>query len=207
VSPDKIHVVGHAPVPAAETPAGDYFGSGSPVVLFLGQKYAYKGLKQLLQAMPRVWRTRPEVRFAYLGPRTAYSRKLFRNLSDPRVIEKDRVPESEKNSALASCAVFCLPSRQESFGGVFVEAWAQGKPVVGGNIPAVAELITPGKDGALVDESPKNLAQVLLDLLQDPERSRRLGAAGRERVKQHHTWEAVVARVERVYQSLTEHQR
>jgi len=204
VAREKIYVVGHAPlVPDLEL-RGDYFGPGGPVVLFLGQKYAYKGLKQLLRSMPLVWRARPEVRFAFLGPRTGYSRRKFARLRDPRVIEQDLVPEQEKLAALAACTIFCLPSRQESFGGVFAEAWRLGKPVVGGNIPAVAEIIRPGVNGELVGTSPRQLAGVLLSLLADPSKAERYGHNGRQTAERDLTWEAVVERVERVYRTLRE---
>jgi glycosyltransferase involved in cell wall biosynthesis len=189
-------------VVAPVNPLPDYFGPGGPVVLFLGQKYAYKGLKQMLLAMPLVWAKYPQVRFAFLGPRTPDSQKMFRAIRDPRVIEKDRVPEAEKQSALAQCAVFCLPSRQESFGSVFTEAWMFGKPVIGGNIPALAELISDGVDGSLVGESPQALAQAVLALLQDPEKARRMGEAGRKKVSEKYTWDAVVKSVEGVYTQL-----
>jgi glycosyltransferase involved in cell wall biosynthesis len=149
--------------------------------------------------MPRVWARRPDARFAFLGPRTPDSQKLFRTVSDARVIEKDRVPEAEKQGALAQCTVFCLPSRQESFGSVFTEAWAFGKPVVGGNIPALAELIEPGVNGSLVGAAPEELAQVLLDLLQNPQKAARLGAAGKKQVLEKYTWDAVIKAVEGVY--------
>lgn len=202
VARERIHVIGHAPVLGDVKQVPDYFGPGGPVVLFLGQKYAYKGVAQLLAAMPRVWARRPDVRFAFLGPRTPYSEKLFKTISDPRVIEKDRVPEADKQSALAQCAVFCLPSRQESFGSVFVEAWRFGKPVVGGNIPAAAELIEPGINGSLVGETPEELALALLTLLQDPDQARRFGAAGRQRVAEKYTWDAVLGALSRVYRSI-----
>jgi glycosyltransferase involved in cell wall biosynthesis len=199
VARERIHVIGHAPVLTAQSLIPDYFGPGGPVVLFLGQKYAYKGLAQLLAAMPLVWQQCPEARFAFLGPRTPYSEKIFQSISDVRVIEKDRVSDQEKMSALAGCAVFCLPSRQESFGSVYTEAWMQGKPVIGGNIPAVSELINHGTDGLLVGESPRELAQALLDLLQDTEKAKRLGQAGLKKVQKHYTWDAVIGAVEKVY--------
>jgi glycosyltransferase involved in cell wall biosynthesis len=156
-------------------------------------------VKQLLAAMPRVWQERPDARFAFLGPRTPETRKLFSRLNDARVMEKDRVPEAEKQSALAQCAVFCLPSRQESFGSVFTEAWTFGKPVVGGNIPAIAELIDAGVNGSLVGEEPEELAQALLALLQDPAQARRFGEAGRRKVAEKYSWDAVIRAVEGAY--------
>jgi glycosyltransferase involved in cell wall biosynthesis len=149
VQADRLHVLGHAPVLPVAAPKPGYFGPGGPVVLFLGQKYAYKGLDQLLQAMPLVWQQQPDTRFAFIGPETDYSRKMWKRVRDKRVIIQDRVSDEDKCAALSDSTVFCLPSHQESFGGVFTEAWSFAKPVVGRKIPAVAEIIEPGQDGEL----------------------------------------------------------
>jgi len=203
VSENKIHIVGHAPSLPEIMPKPGYFGPGGPVVLFLGQKYAYKGVDQILRSMPLVWRMHPDTRFAFIGPRTPYSSRLFRKIKDSRVIERDRVPEADKLAALADAAVFCLPSRQESFGGVFAEAWTLGKPVVGANVPAVAEIIRPGENGELVGASPAELAATLIELLRDPGRAEAYGKKGSSLVRERFTWEAVTARVEEVYRRLT----
>lgn len=202
VRPERIHVIGHAPQPPAQMPGPGYFGSGAPVVLFLGQKYAYKGIAQLLRAMPAVWQKFPETRFAFIGPRTAYSQRLFRGVNDARVIEKDTVSEPDKWAALADCAVFCLPSRQESFGGVFAEAWLAGKPVIGGDIPAIREVIQPGRDGELVSASSHELAEKLIRLLSDPDRCQALGEQGRHKAREQFNWERVAQAQAAVYQQL-----
>jgi glycosyltransferase involved in cell wall biosynthesis len=188
VASQRIHVIGHAPALSDIKPRTGYFGSGGPVVLFLGQKYAYKGLGQLLKSMPLIWKDRPDTRFAYLGPRTAYSKRKFKKYNDSRIIEKDRVSEEEKIAALADCTVFCLPSRQESFGGVYTEAWMQGKPVIGADIPAVAELIQAGQDGELVSESSGELANTIIKLLSQPEHAAAMGRRGHEKVKKQFNW-------------------
>ncbi|MBN1595817.1 glycosyltransferase family 4 protein [candidate division FCPU426 bacterium] len=202
VAPDKVRVIGHAPVLPSLPAAPGYFGPGGPVVLFLGQKYAYKGLDQMVRSMPLVWSAIPQARFAFIGPQTSHSRRLFAAGKDQRVIEKGYVPESEKMAALADCAVFCLPSRQESFGGVFAEAWSLGKPVIGGNAPAVAELILPGVDGEVVGPEPEELARHLIALLKDPGRAQQLGQAGQRKIREKYNWEGIAKKQEQVYQRL-----
>jgi len=202
VEQERIYVIGHAPQLASISPQPGYFGTGGPVVLFLGQKYAYKGLEQLLRSMPKVWQVMPETRFAFIGPRTSWSRKRFRRVNDPRIIEKDKVTEKEKLDALADCTIFCLPSRQESFGGVFTEAWMMAKPVVGGNISAVAELIEDGQDGKLVSESPEELAEILLYLLQNPQKAKQMGEKGHQKVLNKYNWEKISAYQESIYKGL-----
>jgi len=199
VAQDRIHVLGHAPVLPEAAPVPGYFGPGGPVILFLGQKYAYKGLEQLVGAMPLVWREQPGTRFAFVGPETDFSRRLFARVRDQRVIVKGRVSEDEKAAALADCAVFCLPSRQESFGGVFTEAWHYGKPVIGGNIPACAEVIDAGQDGELVGESVEELVKTILAISANPGLARQMGGKGKKKVAEKYNWDSLARKQETIY--------
>ncbi len=169
-----------------------------PVVLFVGQKYAYKGVAALLQAARRVWERVPETRFVFIGRPTRETAALFNDL-DRRIINLDVVDLQTKTDAYAACDVFCLPSTQESFGGVYTEAWAFGKPVIGADIPAVRDVIADAVDGFICPQSAGSLAEHLLLLLNDATLRETLGAAGRRKVAEHYTWERIAARTEALY--------
>jgi glycosyltransferase involved in cell wall biosynthesis len=80
--------------------------------------------------------------------------------------------------------VFCLPSRQEGFGIVFLEAMANAKPIVAARAAAVPETVTDGEVGLLADpDDPEGLARHLASLLTNPELRRAMGQAGRRRVE------------------------
>ena len=80
------------------------------------------------------------------------------------------------------CDVFCLPSVQEGFGIVFLEAMAAGKPIVAARAAAVPELV---RNGVLVEpENPDALAEALLCLYRDPGLCRTLASAGLRDVQQ-----------------------
>ena len=77
--------------------------------------------------------------------------------------------------------VFCLPSAQEGFGLVFLEAMAAGKPIVAAHAAAVPEVV---RHGVLVEpENPEAFADALLRLERDPDQRRSLGAAGSQDVE------------------------
>ncbi len=172
-----------------------------PLILFLGQKYPYKGWERLLSAAPRVWRAWPDATFAFLGPRTAASRRAFARIHDPRIVELGAVDLQTKGDALAACDIFCLPSEQESFGGVYTEAWAYAKPVIGCVIPAMRDVIADGADGLLVSPgSVTELADSVQRLLADPERRAAMGRAGQEKVERRYTWPRIAEALEGVYQ-------
>src|SRR5207245_10502916 len=99
----------------------------------------------------------------------------------------------------------CLPSRQESFCRVYLEAWSRDKPVVGGRIPTSQEVITEGETGLLADlDSPKELADALIRILSDPQFATALGRRGRSEVEGRFSWTGVVKRVEAAYDTAIE---
>ncbi len=81
-----------------------------------------------------------------------------------------------------ACDVFCLPSVQEGFGIVFLEAMAAGKPIVAARTAAIPEVVP---QGLLVDPaSAESLAEALDSLYRTPETRASLARAGQERVEQ-----------------------
>ena len=101
----------------------------------------------MLQAAPLVWQQHPDVHFAFVGPRTDYSRRLFGRQSDPRIHEVDAVDVQAKSDLLSAATELCVPSSQEAFGGVIVEAWSYGRPVVVGR-PRRLDVVAEGDDGS-----------------------------------------------------------
>jgi glycosyltransferase involved in cell wall biosynthesis len=207
---EAITVAGIGPI-VAPTSDGARFrvrhGVPGRMVLFLGQKFRYKNTAALLAAAPFVWREAGDTTFVFVGPRTDHSRRLFRPPLDRRVVEIGAVGLQEKTDALAACDLLCLPSTQESFGGVFVEAWTLGKPVIGARIPAVAEVIDDGVDGLLANPEPADLSRCILRLLNDPDLASRLGASGREKARGRYSWSRIAGIVEDAYGKACEEAR
>jgi len=208
VAEDRVFVTGVGPILAGRADGARFrarYGLGAhPVVLFVGQKYAYKGVATLLDATRRVWRRFPETRFAFVGPRTSHSERVFRNVTNGRILELDAVDLQDKTDALAACDVLCLPSTQESFGGVFTEAWSLGKPVVGCDIPAVRAVVEDGRDGLLVPQRSAALADALVYLLERPAVRQEMGKRGREKVETRYAWPRLTTKLESVYQQVLE---
>ena len=208
VRSERIFVVGAAPTlpPSADGArfrAAHAIPPDAPLVLFLGQKYRYKGWGLLLEAAPLVWQRHPAARFAFVGPPSPASTRAFARVRDPRIVELGAVSEGEKADALAACTAFCLPSSQESFGMVYLEAWALAKPVVALDIPALREVIDDGADGFRVPPGDAvALAERLSQLLADPALAARMGAAGQRKAQDRFTWPKVAAAVEAAIEQL-----
>ena len=212
VDPSKIHVVGlGVDVARFATADGrafrDDYGLGdAPIVTFIGQQSGTKGIDTLVEAMKRVWSDVLEARLVLAGARTAFTPRLIEMIGALPSAFRDQVilihdfREEEKAGIMAACDVFAYPSRYESFGLAYLEAWAASKPVIGARSGAVASVIAEGKDGLLVEPgNSEELAQAILTLLTDPARRADLGATGHAKVVRSHTWEQVTGAVRRVY--------
>jgi glycosyltransferase involved in cell wall biosynthesis len=87
---------------------------------------------------------------------------------------------------MAACDVFSMPSREEPFGLVFLEAMAMQRPVVAVNDGGTPEVVEHGQSGLLAPaHDDAALASNILTLLRDPELRARMGAYGRSRVLEY----------------------
>lgn len=95
----------------------------------------------------------------------------------------DAIPE-----LLAASDVFVLPSRWEGLPMALLEGMMAGLPVIATRVEGVDEVVQPGVHGLLVPlESPRELAQAIIQLLRSPQERRRMGRAARERVLSSYT--------------------
>ncbi|MDM8527047.1 glycosyltransferase family 4 protein [Anaerolineales bacterium HSG24] len=173
-----------------------------PMILFLGQKYRYKGISYLLEATRLVWQSWPDSYFVFIGPQTRYSQKMFQSVpqSEQRIIEIGTVDLQTKTDALSACTLLCVPSNQESFGGVYTEAWMFNKPVIGVDIPAVREVIDDEINGYLVSQNTQSIACRINHLLAHPETATSMGQAGRQKVISHYNWDTLAKKTAEIYQ-------
>jgi glycosyltransferase involved in cell wall biosynthesis len=96
-----------------------------------------------------------------------------------------------------------LPSRVDSFGIAYLEAWAYGQPVIGCQAGGVPDVIDDGQDGLLVPYGdPAALASAIGSLLADPDRRQAMGHRGRTKVEAHYTWDRIYQGLRSIYQEL-----
>jgi len=190
----NVHVTGIGP----NLHALPEVGRDEATVLFVGRRERYKGYHALRAAARLVWADRPDTRFVTIG-QAAWNAALERGLADPRWIDRGVATEAEKAEAFARATIFAMPSDHETFGHAYLEAWSAGLPVIAGDIPPLREVVREGVDGLHVRNEPDAIAAAILALLRDPERARRMGAAGRERLAREFSWPAVARRTEAGY--------
>ncbi len=111
-----------------------------------------------------------------------------------------------KIAALKQSACFCLPSRQEGFSVAITEALACGVPVAitdACHFPEVAE----AGAGAVCSLDPMAVASALEQILEDPDRAKRMGAAGARLVRANYTWPRIALQTIAAYQSFQPQKR
>ncbi len=99
--------------------------------------------------------------------------------------------------------IFAMPSLDEGLPIAALEAMAEGLPVVATSVGGLPELVEDGQTGYLVPPSDvAALTKCLRLLILDPKRRQAMGAAGRERVREHFSVDRMVAEIEAIYDSL-----
>jgi glycosyltransferase involved in cell wall biosynthesis len=102
------------------------------------------------------------------------------------------VAHHELQAFYARAAIVACPSRREGFGVACLEAMANARPVVAGDVGGLRDLVVDGETGYLVPPRDVGALRTSLErLLRDRELRRRLGVAGRERARTHFSWTAV----------------
>jgi glycosyltransferase involved in cell wall biosynthesis len=206
VDPERVVTTGMGPnaIRSREGPrfrAAHGIPADAPLVLYVGRKERYKGYIHVLDATELVWRHHPDARFVFIGIPGRYSSFVdeFARYADERIIDIERASGAERSAALDACDVFAMPSIHETFGIGYVEAWLHERPVVGGDIPPLREVIGDGRDGFLVRQNAKDVARAILRLLDDPALSASMGRAGAEKLHERWDWDLVIDRVEDAY--------
>lgn len=161
-----------------------------------------KGLEVLLDALPIVARSIPEVRVLVAGPGEAED--VMKKI-DPQIRERvtflGRLDERAKADFLSSVSVYVAPNTGgESFGIILAEAMAAGASIVASDIPAFSSLLGEGKYGTLFkSEDYVDLARTLIELLRDVQKSRTIAAVGQEHSVVF-DWENVAQQIFSVYE-------
>jgi glycosyltransferase involved in cell wall biosynthesis len=176
-----------------------------PVALFVGRVAHEKNISFLLDAVALAHRALPDLLFLVTGEGPARS-DLEHQAT--RLGLKDHVHflgymdrKRELPAAYAAADAFIFASRTETQGLVLLEAMAQRCPVVGLSIMGTADILEPRRGCRIAPDDPAGFADVLVDLLRDPETCLRLGDEARS-YAQEWSDQALAQRLAALYQSL-----
>jgi glycosyltransferase involved in cell wall biosynthesis len=172
--------------------------------------FSWKGQRELLQAFALARREHPSLRLVivgedvtgpgrpYLGELKALAEKLA--VSDAVLFTG---PRKDVARVMAACDVFTLPSFEEPFGLVFLEAMAMKRPVVAIDNGGTPEVVEHGKSGLL--SAPwdiEGLSDNICKLARDSELRRRFGEYGRERVVSFFNLDRMAAESAQAYEAV-----
>jgi len=135
-----------------------------------------------------------------MGLATPEWRETLRRLPQVPLLDLGYASEEEKKDAFDACDLFVMPSRYDSFGIVYLEAWRCGKPVIGARVGAIPEVIENGKNGLLVEFGNQDqLASAILSLVQNPELRASMGESGKKKVIERFNWKENIGKVEELF--------
>ncbi|MGZ8651674.1 MAG: glycosyltransferase family 4 protein [Actinomycetota bacterium] len=178
-----------------------------PLVVCVSRLVARKGQDVLIRGIPRIRRRVPDATLVIVGggPYEERLRVLAADAPTGSVVFAGEVSEEDLPRYYAMGDVFAMPCRSrlggmevEGWGNVFIEASACARPIVVGDSGGARETVVDGETGLIVDgRDVDQVADAIAGLLADPERARRMGMSGRERVERAHAWPAIAARLAR----------
>jgi phosphatidyl-myo-inositol alpha-mannosyltransferase len=161
-----------------------------------------KGLAVLLAAIPKIAHKVPNLRILVAGPGNASDfEKLIPSELRERITFLGRISEIEKAQFFKSISLYIAPNTgSESFGIILAEAMAAKTPIVASDLPAFVKLLDDGASGAIfTSEDSENLAETILNLLENQEKRERIAIAGYEKAKSC-DWNSVGDQILSVYE-------
>ncbi len=174
----------------------------APTIFSPGRMTLQKGMDMLVEAVPLVLASYPEAKFIISGSgpeKDTVVRRAYEVGAAGSIVFLETLPRWQYIDLMRATDIVAVPSRNEPFGIVVLEAWAAGKPVVATLAGGPREFIWHDVNGFLVNTDPGGLAHGIGSLLADHDHCRALGANGRRAVEDKFNWDNIAAYTEGVY--------
>ena len=178
------------------------------IVLFFGRLNFKKGLDILAQAFGRVAKKRDDVCLVLAGPdNEGFGDKVRLWLNKEGVLARaiftGMLLGKDKLAVLQDADMFVLPSYSENFGISVVEAMACGLSVIISDKVNIWREVKESGAGKVAPCDADRFAEIILELLDNPEMARQMGEKGKALVKERYQWSKVALAMEgRVYRSI-----
>ena len=177
---------------------------GEPLVVLPGRMLWDKGVGEFVAAAGLLRQAGVRARFALVGSVDAANPAAIPTATLQRWNAEGVVEwwgqRTDMPEVFRQATIVCLPSYREGLPKALSEAAASGRPVVTTDVPGCREVVENGTNGLLVPlKDPGHLADALRELLMDPAKCRRFGAAGRARAEAMFGEERAVAEIFAAY--------
>jgi glycosyltransferase involved in cell wall biosynthesis len=184
----------------AEARAGLGVLPGETLLLFFGMIKPYKGLEDVLDAMPSILTRMPKVRLCIAGEPLMDMRTVMERIRrlppDTVILHPVFVPQAQIGQYFAAADLVLACYRQVAASSVVLQAQSYASPVLVTRVGALAAAVEDGNCGFLAEE---DLATSIIEALRDPDHLREMGRRGRERIERLHAWEHVARETLRLY--------
>jgi glycosyltransferase involved in cell wall biosynthesis len=177
-------------------------GPLDPTVLFCGRLEWQKGPDLLVEAIPRVLGGHGNAKFVFAGDggmRPQLEHRAWQIGAGPSVRFLGFRGGDSLVELYKMADVVCVPSRNEPFGIVILEAWSAEKPVVATDVGGPNEFVHPDFDGYKIAPHPDSIAWGLGALMSDFEKARWMGRNGRRTVLERFSWDVIASHTLGVY--------
>lgn len=180
------------------------YGTGAidPMVLFAGRLVDQKGPDLLVEAIPMVLHYYPHAKFVFAGDGElrGHCERRAHELSIQHACRfVGHKAGGELQALFKACDVVCVPSRNEPFGIVVLEAWSAGKPVVATVNGGPNEFVWHEVNGLKIHPHPESIAWGLGTLFSNFEWGRWMGHNGRIAAEEAFNWDVVADQVLHAY--------
>jgi glycosyltransferase involved in cell wall biosynthesis len=179
-------------------------GPLDPTILFSGRMVYQKGPDLLVHAIPYILRYYPQAKFVFVGDggmKGHVESEAWRRGVHYACRFLGHRNGQELIDLYKACDLVCVPSRNEPFGIVILEAWSAGKPVVATNHGGPAEFVWHEVNGLRVYPNPESIAWGIGNLCKNFEHARWMGANGRVAAEKAFSWDSIASYVEGVYRA------
>ncbi len=179
-------------------------GPLDPLVLFVGRMVYQKGPDLLVEAIPYILKYYPHAKFIFAGDgsmRWSVEEKARAMGVTGATRFVGYCSGWQLTDLYKSCDVVCVPSRNEPFGIVILEAWSAGKPVVASSYGGPGEVVWHDVNGLKIYPNYDSVAWGIGTLFADFEHARWMGRNGRVAVETAFSWDVIAEEALAVYHS------
>jgi glycosyltransferase involved in cell wall biosynthesis len=179
-----------------------HMGPMDPTVLFAGRMTYQKGPDILMEAIPYIIRYHPNAKFVFAGDGDMRG-SLQNRANQLGVAHATRFLGHQNGWGLRdlykACDCTCVPSRNEPFGIVILEAWSSEKPVVASENGGPSEIVWHDVTGYKVSPNPNSIAWGVGTLFSNFDHARWMGKNGRKAVEKSHSWDTIAEQTLNIY--------
>lgn len=181
-SAQQVHSIPHVAM-GKTTPSEDSSIPTDPnCILFFGRIWDYKGLKYLIEAEPMISAECPDVKIVIAGEGDDFEPYRRQMVNEGRfAVYNEWISDQRRAELFCQSAIVVLPYTDATQSGVVPVAYNYKKPVVATDVGALSDAVVHTQTGLLIPErDPTSLAKAIIQLINNPELAKQMGASGYE---------------------------